>query len=84
LRAEILRVKSCGQETLYAAKFIDLLDEEEFMVREAVFRVQVTHTRWKTVKNTAFPLPEDGLPGVSSISSTSSVESSRKIAKIDD
>lgn len=34
-----------GEYTLYAAKFPDLIDEQEALVREAVFRAQVQHIR---------------------------------------
>ncbi len=42
LRCRILRQRPSGRETpLYAAQFIDLCDDEEVMVREAVFNVQL-------------------------------------------
>ncbi len=45
LRCEILRQRPSGRETaLYAAKFIELCDDEERLVRESVFSAQV-HTR---------------------------------------
>lgn len=39
--AEILRCKPENGSTLYAAKFLDLLNEQESMIREAVFNVQL-------------------------------------------
>lgn len=42
LKARILRQRPSQElETLYAAKFVDMLDEEEHRVREAVFNVQL-------------------------------------------
>lgn len=42
LKARILRRRpSLKEEALYAAKFVDMLDEEEHRVREAVFNVQL-------------------------------------------
>lgn len=46
LKCEILRKGgSNGDYTLYAAKFTDLINEEESLVREAVFRAQLQHIR---------------------------------------
>lgn len=42
LKCQILRKgASNGEYTLYAAKFTDIIDEQESLVREAVFRAQV-------------------------------------------
>ena len=42
LRMKILRRRSSSRkEPLYAAQFVDLLREEESMVREAVFSIQL-------------------------------------------
>ena len=42
LRMKILRQRSSSRkEPLYAAQFVDLLREEESMVREAVFSIQL-------------------------------------------
>lgn len=50
LKCQILRQGgSNGEYTLYAAKFIDIIDEEESLVREAVFRAQVQHIRDRQV-----------------------------------
>lgn len=46
LTCQILRVRPEEGETFYAAKFIDILNEQESMIREAVFTVQLlTHQR---------------------------------------
>ncbi len=46
LKCQILRKGgSNGEYTLYAAKFTDIIDEQESLVREAVFRAQVQHIR---------------------------------------
>lgn len=46
LKCQILRKGgSNGEYTLYAAKFVDIIDEQESLVREAVFRAQVRHIR---------------------------------------
>ena len=53
LNAEILRVHFCDNgSNLYAAKFVDMIDDEEAMVREAVFAIQLsaTHTGKKGKK----------------------------------
>lgn len=44
LRGEILRQRPTDREgvTMYAAKFIDLCYDEEMLVREAVFNIQLT------------------------------------------
>ncbi len=42
LKCQILRKGgSNGEYTFYAAKFVDIIDEQESLVREAVFRAQV-------------------------------------------
>lgn len=42
LRCEILRQQALrGDRAFYAAKFVDMCDDEETLVREAVFRVQL-------------------------------------------
>ena len=42
LRGEILRQQTlAGERCFYAAKFVDMCNDEEFIVREAVFRVQI-------------------------------------------
>jgi len=52
LHAEVLRIQPyTGQVKLFACKFVDLLNEEEERVREAVFHVQVR--RGRAVKATA-------------------------------
>lgn len=44
LQARIIRLRpSNGQVQLYAAKYIDLLPEQEALVREAVFGLQIQH-----------------------------------------
>lgn len=46
LKCQILRKGgSNGEYTLYASKFVDIIDEQESLVREAVFRAQVQHIR---------------------------------------
>ena len=46
LKCQILRKGGAnGEYTLYAAKFLDIIDEEESLVREAVFRAQLQHIR---------------------------------------
>lgn len=44
LRCEILRVRPSDRadQTMYAAKFIDMCDDEDMLVREAVFNVQLS------------------------------------------
>ena len=45
LTLRILRIQSTREgETFYAARFIDLLREEESMVREAVFNLQLKNS----------------------------------------
>lgn len=52
LTCELLRSAPNGESsTFYAARFIDLLPEEEAMVREAVFNVQLDTVNKKTAKN---------------------------------
>ncbi len=41
LKAEILRIKPRDGDTLYAAKFINMIHDEEAKVRGAVFHVQI-------------------------------------------
>jgi len=46
LTCQILRTRPEDGSTFYAAKFIDILNEQESMIREAVFTVQLlTHQR---------------------------------------
>ncbi len=46
LQVQILRpLPTTAPTPLYAAKFIDMVDEDEFMVRRAVFRIQVRDAR---------------------------------------
>ena len=53
LRCEVLRKRpSNRRETLYAAKFVDMCDDEETLVREAVFNIQV--------RSRAKPVPSMG------------------------
>ena len=44
LRSEIIRKRPCSREgeEMYAAKFVDMCHDEEMMVREAVFNVQLS------------------------------------------
>lgn len=45
LRAQILRLKEKENRTIYAAKFVDMCYDEEKLVCEAVFAVQLKHHR---------------------------------------
>lgn len=46
VKCQVLRKGgSNGEYILYAAKFVDMIDEEESLVREAVFRAQIRHIR---------------------------------------
>ena len=46
VRAKILRINALhNQQTLYAVKFIDLCQEEEMMIRRAVFGMQIINGR---------------------------------------
>lgn len=46
LKCQVLRKGgSNGEYTLYATKFMDIIHEQESLVREAVFRAQVQHIR---------------------------------------
>ena len=44
LRCEIIRKRPCSREgeEMYAAKFVDMCHDEEMLVREAVFNVQLS------------------------------------------
>lgn len=44
LRCELLRLRPCAREDehMYAAKFVDMCHDEEMLVREAVFSVQLS------------------------------------------
>jgi len=51
LKCQILRKgASNGDYILYAARFIDIIHEQESLVREAVFRAQVQHIREQQAK----------------------------------
>lgn len=51
LRCCILRQRPSGRESpLYAAQFVDLCDDEEVMVREAVFNVQLQNRPRRSVR----------------------------------
>ena len=46
LRTRVLKeIKSEDGETLYAARFTDLCLDEEFLIRKAVFSIQVSHPK---------------------------------------
>lgn len=45
LHAQILRVHLDPSGNVYACKFIDMIDDEETMLREAVFAIQISTTR---------------------------------------
>lgn len=45
LHAQILRVHLDPNGNVYACKFIDMIDDEETMLREAVFAIQINTTR---------------------------------------
>lgn len=46
LQCQVLRKgQEVREHALYACKFSDIIDEQEALVREAVFRAQVTHIR---------------------------------------
>lgn len=44
LRSEVIRERPCSREglTMYAAKFVEMCHDEEMLVREAVFSVQLS------------------------------------------
>ena len=42
VRCEILRIRPGGHAIMYAAKFVDLCNDEETILREAVFNLQLT------------------------------------------
>jgi len=46
LQCQVLRERAGGQgQSLYACKFLDIIDEQESMVREAVFNAQLQYIR---------------------------------------
>lgn len=55
LRCEILRQRPCAREgeSMYAAKFVEMCHDEEMLVREAVFNVQLRSRQKKTGTNGA-------------------------------
>jgi len=55
LRCEILRQRPCAREgeSMYAAKFVEMCHDEEMLVREAVFSVQLRSRQKKTGTNGA-------------------------------
>ena len=53
LRCEVLRQRPCAQEgrDMYAAKFVEMCHDEEMLVREAVFNVQLSTRSRRTEEN---------------------------------
>lgn len=49
LNAEALRVHLDPGGNLYACKFVDMIDDQETMLREAVFAIQISTSRAKTM-----------------------------------